>query len=254
MTPEKVHQIYETKPGARISRRLGEWLAGVSREHRAAGMEYKLWDNARQNDLFVGHHFPGWYEQYRSLPFDVQRWDILRLMILYIEGGIYIDTDVECYKSTLPLVENVEGCAFALEPQAHADEFRMPYLVGTYFIAAKPGDIAIYKLIEFLLARTMVKWSTHQPTQVMKSTGAFAVTEFLQTAGRLFNIALIDSRYTSPVAAKDIPDYLKGRCFEVVDEAYLVHLYVSSWAKAIENKHELNYQEYLRKIKEREGE
>lgn len=246
MIPAKIHQIYESKANARISRRVGEWMSSVAIEHAKDGIEYKLWDNKRQNDLFVGHHFSEWYEQYKALPFDIQRWDILRLMILYVEGGIYIDTDVECYRSTLPLLENAECVAFGLEPQAHADDYRMPFLAGSYFIAAATKDIVIYKLIEFLLARTKVRWSTHQPTQVMRSTGPFAITEFLQTQGSLFSINLIDSRYLSPLPAKDVPAYLAGKDFVSAENAFAVHLYTSSWAKPIENKEELEREEFLK--------
>lgn len=247
MKPTKVHQIYESKPNARISRRVGEWMASVKVEHEKDGTEYRLWNSKRQNDLFVGHHFPGWYEQYKALPFDIQRWDILRLMILYIEGGIYIDTDVECYKSTLPLISDIEcQCAFGLEPQVHADDLRMPFLVGSYFIATEQKNNAIHKLIEFLFTRAKVNWSTHLPTQVMRSTGPFAITEFWQMQSSLFPVNLIDSRYLSPIAAKDVPAYLLGKYFTGVEEANIVHLYSSSWAKPIENKEELEREDFLR--------
>lgn len=54
----------------------------------------------------VDSYFPEWANLYHSLPFNIQRLDMIRYMILYCHGGVYVDLDIECFKSIDPLVEN----------------------------------------------------------------------------------------------------------------------------------------------------
>ncbi|MDR0873362.1 MAG: hypothetical protein LBN27_07855 [Prevotellaceae bacterium] len=246
--PKIIHQIYETKPGAQVSRRVLEWCASVQRSN--AGFSYRFWNSGKAINSFVRENFPEFYDKYRALPFDVMRWDILRLMILYVEGGVYIDADVEGYESIEPLIKGC-ACAFALEPQPHAENhsLRLPFLVGTYFIAAEPKHSFIMLLIEELFEHAFIRYSTHNPTQVMLSTGPVRITEIYLQSRANFDVQLIDSREVSPLSAKDVPEYLKGKYFESAERARMVHLYASSWAEPIENKEVLEYQEYLKRKK-----
>lgn len=47
---------------------------------------------------------------YSSLPNYIQKSDYLRIIILLEFGGVYIDTDFECYKSINPLLEDCNFC------------------------------------------------------------------------------------------------------------------------------------------------
>lgn len=246
MIPKIIHQIYETRENTRVSRKIEEWTNSVHLCNNE--FEYKFWNNGKEINDFVKQHFPALADRYKALPYDVQRWDILRLMILYVEGGVYVDTDVECFASFEPLVEG-KTCAFALEPQAHATDLRMPYLVGSYFIAAEAGHPFIKLLIDEMMRHAFIRYSTHNPTQVMKTTGPLRLTELYQLHRSSYDVQLIDAAHVSPLSAKEVPDYMKGKYFESVENAVMLHLYTSSWATDIENKEELDFKDYLRSKK-----
>lgn len=55
----------------------------------------------------VINSFPEYENLYNSLPRDVQRWDIIRYMILYKYGGIYTDLDTEYFKPINQLVNDI---------------------------------------------------------------------------------------------------------------------------------------------------
>lgn len=47
------------------------------------------------NREFCEEHFPQYLQFYDSLTYNIQRADIIRYMYLYVNGGIYIDLDIE---------------------------------------------------------------------------------------------------------------------------------------------------------------
>ena len=49
--------------------------------------EYHLW-NGEEMDELVEKHFPEYLSLYRSFSYNVQRWDTIRYMILYVYGGV----------------------------------------------------------------------------------------------------------------------------------------------------------------------
>lgn len=54
--------------------------------------KYILWDKEKSLS-FVKNKFPDYYETYISLPYVIQRCDMIRYMFLYEYGGIYCDLD-----------------------------------------------------------------------------------------------------------------------------------------------------------------
>lgn len=64
--------------------------------------------------------------------------DYIRLLVLYREGGIYLDTDVQVLKSFDPLLEH--SCFFGKEAKEY---------IGTGMIACEPGNSVIKKVLDF---------------------------------------------------------------------------------------------------------
>ena len=56
------------------------------------GWEYTLW---REDTIlpFVQQHFPQYYNQFINLDSIIKKVDCVRLMILYVYGGVYVDVD-----------------------------------------------------------------------------------------------------------------------------------------------------------------
>ena len=55
--------------------------------------EYHLWNKKEMVEL-VDSYFPEWANLYHSLPFNIQRLDMIRYLILYCHGGVYVDLDI----------------------------------------------------------------------------------------------------------------------------------------------------------------
>lgn len=66
---------------------------------------------------FIHKYYPEYTERYNSLPFDIQRWDTIRYLILYEIGGVYVDLDYECLENIEPLLYGT--CCFPKEPIEH---------------------------------------------------------------------------------------------------------------------------------------
>jgi inositol phosphorylceramide mannosyltransferase catalytic subunit len=66
------------------------------------GWELRLWT---EDNLPKGLRRPEVYQRIRS---PAERSDMLRLELLYRYGGVYVDTDFECFRSLEPLIEDVD--------------------------------------------------------------------------------------------------------------------------------------------------
>ncbi len=60
--------------------------------------KYEFWNHERTSE-FVKEQFPQYYDNWTNISLDIIKIDIVRMMILYKYGGIYLDLDVYCYKN-----------------------------------------------------------------------------------------------------------------------------------------------------------
>lgn len=92
--PRIIHQTWrdaETIPSS--------WQqASNSCRHLHPGYQYRLWTDKTAREL-IESEFPCLLPTYDSYPYDIQRADMIRLVILYVYGGIYLDLDIICLKS-----------------------------------------------------------------------------------------------------------------------------------------------------------
>lgn len=59
--------------------------------------QYILWTDSSMRD-FVQAHYPHFLSQYDGYPYNIQRADVFRYLVLLKYGGVYIDLDVGCVK------------------------------------------------------------------------------------------------------------------------------------------------------------
>ena len=88
-------------------------------------------------DAFMAGHAE-YRDVYNSYPYAVQRWEMIRYLILYEYGGIYADLDYECIDALDSLLEN-EFCCLASDPEEHARIFDKAHIVTNAFIAIEAG-------------------------------------------------------------------------------------------------------------------
>jgi mannosyltransferase OCH1-like enzyme len=60
--------------------------------------EYKLWTDA-DNDAFVKQYFPDFYDTYNGFSKNIMRADVIRYLIMYQQGGMYLDLDYEMLRT-----------------------------------------------------------------------------------------------------------------------------------------------------------
>lgn len=60
--------------------------------------EYRFWTDKDARDL-IEREFPCLLSVFDAYPYDIQRADVIRLIVLYVYGGIYLDLDIICLKS-----------------------------------------------------------------------------------------------------------------------------------------------------------
>jgi mannosyltransferase OCH1-like enzyme len=60
--------------------------------------QYKFWTDEEGRRL-IEKVFPCLLSTFDSYPYNIQRADVIRLVVLYVYGGIYLDFDIICLKS-----------------------------------------------------------------------------------------------------------------------------------------------------------
>jgi len=90
--PKIIHMAfeYDSNKNATYYRRLEEWIA------LNPGFEYRTY-NLKEINAFVLKHSPDLVPIYRELPL-ISKIDFWRYLVMYIEGGLYVDSDVSCLK------------------------------------------------------------------------------------------------------------------------------------------------------------
>lgn len=61
------------------------------------GYQHRVWDE-KAMDVFIKEHYPNYYSRYIQFPHMIQKIDFFKYAVLNIEGGFYIDMDVECLR------------------------------------------------------------------------------------------------------------------------------------------------------------
>jgi inositol phosphorylceramide mannosyltransferase catalytic subunit len=79
-------------------------------------------------------------EVYETLRVPAERADILRLEVLFMQGGVYVDTDFECRRSLEPFIEELDFFTGYLKPGR----------VNTAFIGAVPGHMILERALDEL--------------------------------------------------------------------------------------------------------
>lgn len=132
-TNKIIHQVWEGYSEKYIPIRL-KILSQTWIENNP-DWEYHLWTGKEMRELVISS-FIEYENLYNSLPRDVQRWDIIRYMILYKYGGIYTDLDTECFKPINQLVNDI-SLGFGEEPPI---EKLMPIRIGNAFLVSEKGN------------------------------------------------------------------------------------------------------------------
>jgi mannosyltransferase OCH1-like enzyme len=138
--------------------------------------------------------------------------DVLRFELLWLYGGVYIDTDFECLRSIEPLLEKVQVFA----------SFETDWSVNGALMGAVPE----HPFIEMLLDSLPSSVSEHGSANPVISSGPGFVTRCLEawkTEGGE-PVTLFPASYFYPYLW-----YERHRRFEQFPDAYAIHRWAESW-------------------------
>ena len=209
-TPEDLHRSYGSRiiHQSWISHQLPSKLGSLcqtwnAHHHDALHIVWSDDDNAR----LVREHYSSLLPLYESLPLDVQRADMARLMYIHRYGGLYVDMDYEAKKNVLGSFSNtsdvlvVESLALWCEVQQNSFMYsRAPN---------HPFFLAALDTIELIHLRMTVKQC--------KSLGLGRGCD---------NMAFFQNPFTRKLAAVIFAVYLTGPA--VLDKT-LVRNYHKNW-------------------------
>ena len=184
----------------------------------------------------VDSYFPEWANLYHSLPFNIQRLDMIRYMILYCHGGVYVDLDIECFKSIDPLVEN-KSFFLGMEPPEHWVCFNgsKQRVVGNAFMGSSnnhKGWLRILSDIDFT-----VKNRIYRDDIVLNTTGPYMLSRLINQLRDEYGASTLSSYLVSPVCKEDFQNYRKGVCSDLfygkIKNAFCAHYFFGAWDKKL---------------------
>ena len=227
MIPRIIHQIYED-PAGPPDMLLS--LAATWKEHHP-GWEYRFWDRL-SIDTFLTLHFPDYIARYRSFPYDVQRWDAIRYLILYRLGGLYADMDYECL-DPLDSLLNGHSCCMGLEPSEHAPQFNLTYIIGNALMATVPSHPYFEMIIQDIFIRQTIPLSGSKSFHVINTTGPLMTTRVYDACPQKDEIKLLAPELVAPLSIEEVGAFIEGRETPEMEEkakkAFAVHYFFGSW-------------------------
>lgn len=230
--PSIIHQIWSgiDEPLPEHFRVLGEtWKRDYP------NWEYKLWDNQMMNE-FIQEFYPQYWDIYNQLPYNVQRWDAIRYLILNKIGGLYVDFD---YESIEPIDELIKDktCCFALEPKSHCKVFKreIDQVFNNALMLCEPGHPFMQKIVETVFTEEMLNYKAPKDLCVYNTTGPWILIDLYDSLSEKEKneIYLIPAKYVTPFDLVQAQRFRHGEMSEeledCLEEAFAVHYFFGNW-------------------------
>lgn len=196
--------------------------------------EYIYWDEKMMDD-FIKKEYKEFYDIYKSFPFDMQRWDAIRFLILKKMGGLYIDFDYECLENIEPLIANT-NCAMALEPEIHCIMYNVEYFINSAFLYTMPDHSFLDKIISKIFSAETLKYDkSNKPMCILNTTGPLMLSRLYTNLPKIEmqQIYLIPAKYVTPFDSIQIQQVKSGvqneELEECLQEAYALHYFTNLW-------------------------
>lgn len=229
MIPKIIHQVWEGRKEVLpdFHRKLGEtW-----KEHHP-DWKYELWNGKKMEEL-IRTSFPEIADVYFNYKYDVQRWDVIRYLILYKMGGMYADFDYECFEPFDDYLNNNGKCFFAMEPVEHCQGFENGIYFNNALMMSPPCHPFIEHIITYLKTTPFI-YTGNKFQDVLSSTGPKMLTSLYS---KYENKAIIDfftAERVSPWLPEDVRHYIyhEGgieKLEKKLEKAMAIHYFFGSW-------------------------
>jgi mannosyltransferase OCH1-like enzyme len=212
--PKIIHQIWL---GSAFPEKYRSWQESWKKYH--PDWEYRLWTDADIEKLHaLGNFFIGnTYKFYQEATNYGEKSDVLKILLIYYYGGLYVDTDFECLKS-LEVLHHCYDLYIGIQPMDVA------YIqLGYALFAAHPRHPLIRKVIDTLS-------TTRHIQEIVCRTGPLMITrcfaeQALSTPGP---IVALPASYFYP---QGYDQRHEPPAHWMKKESFAVHWWEGSWLK-----------------------
>jgi len=195
MIPKKIYQTYKNYELSDNLKKLIQQMININHD-----FEYTFMDN-EECLRFIEENFDNNFVQmYVALPLDIMRADVWRVAVIYINGGIYCDTDVVCEKNLSELIKNKELVVFNEETGG----------TSNFFFAASPRSKPLKKILDSMVNEYKISYDINSNTMVQN----FGMN--------LFHMVITNT------LDKEVLDYRQSR-------EWVRHLWFGSWRESEHN-------------------
>jgi inositol phosphorylceramide mannosyltransferase catalytic subunit len=219
--PQKIHQTWKNNviPYHVYDKR---WVDSWQKKHPK--WRYKLWTDLDLQNL-AAQHCPQ-YLQILEQGSGVIKADFGRYLVMYYEGGLYIDLDYECFKDLSPLIQDRDILLTYVEDGGE---------VSNALLAAVPGHPLFKEVIEECAQR----FGRHD--EVEKITGPIVFTEVVKKLD--LESSVLSSKLLSPISWRR-NESIFYRTFTYAETAHFKERYPESYAATYWTYHWRSEQKY----------
>jgi len=224
--PRIIHQIYEDPAGPPTNLLA---IAETWKENHP-DWEYWFWNRQRIND-FLESACPDFLEYYRAYPFNVQRWDAIRYLILYHIGGMYADLDYESIQP-LDVLLTDSTCCMGMEPVLHKNADNL-LPVGNALMASMPKHPYMAAIINDLKTNFSINYGKGDTVQIIATTGPLMVARVYDQFKNKKSVTLLPADLVSPLSINEVRMLRTGHApkdvLKKVERAFAIHYCFGSW-------------------------
>jgi mannosyltransferase OCH1-like enzyme len=221
MIPLVLHQTAASSPS---NARLRDWMRSWTLVN--PGLEAKFYDDDAAREL-IRSYCPDCLQTFDAFPFGVMRADLFRYVVVYTQGGIYADTDMESVRPIASLL-SLNTAVFGVESRVTARRqseltYAGPWQIANCIFAAQAGHPFLAAIIERVasLARANVKPKTDHIEDI---TGPRMLTRLFYER-RFENLTVLSQSCWVP--SRSYP-----RCWPFNRNEHARHHFEGSWKEA----------------------
>jgi mannosyltransferase OCH1-like enzyme len=146
--------------------------------------------NESECTLLVKKKFKWFWETYKSFPYDIQRIDVIRYLIMYRYGGLYVDTDLACYKDIFQYIN---------PSKIYIVESSIPIRTVSNLLMYSPSKHPFWMKVisELPRVRNILYLSRH--FEIMNATGPGLLDTVYHKYRLLYGIHLFPSELFNPI-------------------------------------------------------
>lgn len=231
--PQIIHQIWSGIDGP-LPQKFK--LLSETWKYDYPDWRYEFWNNQRIRS-FMQERYPHYWGMYCKFPYNIQRWDAIRYLILKDIGGMYVDFDYESIHSLDVLIQD-KTCCFSMENPFHCKTPTSSYffVFNNALMLSIPNHPFMNKIVEEVFSEENVcKEYVDKIHTVFKTTGPFVINQLYNglTEEEKSQIYLIPAKFVSPFNYQQTRMIRNGAINHVLEkyllDAYAVHYYLGAW-------------------------